>query len=679
MFARLILPLLTLPALIGCWDTNVRDVFRYKAVYSMDGERIATIRYRYEGYDNIVTNGSGPGRREFRFSLYTQATPRAGRDGTASVQGFPDGLGERFDYDGHLENAYYVHNAARRYVVGRFIDGDDPRVPVIDRTRVQRPAFLRIGVDGRPQGNWRFLSDREQVFEHIQPTDDGAFIAVVTRRDLGEEDSAFVVTFYDGDTLEVVHTEDIAGDLDNRHSGWIRGRWHKSPVGRHTRDIAADVAEAHARALQTTHPASPAWPGHHGALMAQIERRRTLADFEWSFGALIDDQDDRHRLSARLFTFRSNGRVERAALSADALSGLEGHRQDSAYRESADGTTYHRYLAEEGQDHATLYAPVPIAVALQLGPSWDTHQLVFKYGVTFGADYPYEATFGVDDIDRSEQILRGRILRIEEAYAYDELLDYETFTAVRLDWTRDVDGLLRTCFTHALDQNTLAGARVDADDLDFGCDGAAWDNLSNHIGRDCDGAWGGAQTASCDMDCGGAWGGDARLDGCGVCDADPTNDNTTCDEDCAGVYGGGALRRGDQCVQPAEMALVPAGEFIARTRDRQRRVVLPAFYMDLYEVTAGEYRRCVEAGACVYRGPGGDGEANWGEWSEARSTYRNNRNDHPINFVSWSDASDYCAWVDKRLPPPSSGRRRPEVPTDAPTPGAKTRPPATTR
>ena len=41
----------------------------------------------------------------------------------------------------------------------------------------------------------------------------------------------------------------------------------------------------------------------------------------------------------------------------------------------------------------------------------------------------------------------------------------------------------------------------------------------------------------CVQDCAGAWGGTAKLDPCGTCDADPAND---CTQDCAGVWGGTA-------------------------------------------------------------------------------------------------------------------------------------------
>jgi formylglycine-generating enzyme required for sulfatase activity len=77
------------------------------------------------------------------------------------------------------------------------------------------------------------------------------------------------------------------------------------------------------------------------------------------------------------------------------------------------------------------------------------------------------------------------------------------------------------------------------------------------------------------------------------------------------------------------------------------------YYIDIYEVTAGDYKECVVAGACVYLGPISDD--NYGNYR----TYNNNnaKDNHPINFVSWDEADAYCAWKEaapgypkKRLP-----------------------------
>ena len=83
------------------------------------------------------------------------------------------------------------------------------------------------------------------------------------------------------------------------------------------------------------------------------------------------------------------------------------------------------------------------------------------------------------------------------------------------------------------------------------------------------------------------------------------------------------------------------------------RVEVPAFAIDRTEVTVAAYRGCVRAGACTstslrmpvwFRGnkhPEFGWSCNWG---------RLERDDHPINCVSWDQAVAYCAWLGKRLP-----------------------------
>jgi formylglycine-generating enzyme required for sulfatase activity len=69
-------------------------------------------------------------------------------------------------------------------------------------------------------------------------------------------------------------------------------------------------------------------------------------------------------------------------------------------------------------------------------------------------------------------------------------------------------------------------------------------------------------------------------------------------------------------------------------------VYLDGFYIDTTELTAGAYKTCVDAGSCAYGGSTTDG----------LRTYNNGRDDHPINYVNWSEAKTYCEWLGKRLP-----------------------------
>jgi formylglycine-generating enzyme required for sulfatase activity len=72
-------------------------------------------------------------------------------------------------------------------------------------------------------------------------------------------------------------------------------------------------------------------------------------------------------------------------------------------------------------------------------------------------------------------------------------------------------------------------------------------------------------------------------------------------------------------------------------------VALDGFWIDRTEVTNGQYRRCAEAGRCT---------APEESSSFTRETYYGDSDydDHPVVWVTWQQASDYCAWAGGRLP-----------------------------
>ncbi len=89
----------------------------------------------------------------------------------------------------------------------------------------------------------------------------------------------------------------------------------------------------------------------------------------------------------------------------------------------------------------------------------------------------------------------------------------------------------------------------------------------------------------------------------------------------------------------AEMVLIPAGEFQMGSNYRSsdqpvHTVYVDAFYMDVHEVTVGQYNQFVRATG--HRAPPNPGYA---------LTDR-----HPIVNVSWHDAMAYAKWAGKRLP-----------------------------
>jgi formylglycine-generating enzyme required for sulfatase activity len=117
---------------------------------------------------------------------------------------------------------------------------------------------------------------------------------------------------------------------------------------------------------------------------------------------------------------------------------------------------------------------------------------------------------------------------------------------------------------------------------------------------------------------------------------------------------------------PDSMALVPAGTFTMgdsadhafaecqKYREECERawfaveepahsVDLPAFYMDVYEVTNGGYKACETAGKC--KPPRLTASATHKEYY-GNAQYAN----YPVIDVDWDSAKTYCEWRGARLP-----------------------------
>jgi formylglycine-generating enzyme required for sulfatase activity len=104
-----------------------------------------------------------------------------------------------------------------------------------------------------------------------------------------------------------------------------------------------------------------------------------------------------------------------------------------------------------------------------------------------------------------------------------------------------------------------------------------------------------------------------------------------------------------------DMVLIPAGEFIMGSDAAdgklgfevsvdsipKRRVELPAFYIDRFEVTVAQYRGFAKA--TKHESP-----ALWKDYK--MFGYPEPADNHPVVDVNFYDAEAYCKWAGKRLP-----------------------------
>jgi formylglycine-generating enzyme required for sulfatase activity len=90
------------------------------------------------------------------------------------------------------------------------------------------------------------------------------------------------------------------------------------------------------------------------------------------------------------------------------------------------------------------------------------------------------------------------------------------------------------------------------------------------------------------------------------------------------------------------MVYVPAGEFLMGsekgTDERPvHAVYLEGYWIDQTEISNAMYTKCMQAGGCS---------------PPASRTYLDDPQyaNHPVVFVSWVNARDYCSWAGRRLP-----------------------------
>lgn len=92
------------------------------------------------------------------------------------------------------------------------------------------------------------------------------------------------------------------------------------------------------------------------------------------------------------------------------------------------------------------------------------------------------------------------------------------------------------------------------------------------------------------------------------------------------------------CNECPEMVSLPAGSFVMgddkgdkSERPPHRVSIDRAFAIGKYEVTVGQWKACVEAGACSYRPQKAGTEENL-----------------PVRDISWQDAQEYVSWLSKK-------------------------------
>jgi hypothetical protein len=95
----------------------------------------------------------------------------------------------------------------------------------------------------------------------------------------------------------------------------------------------------------------------------------------------------------------------------------------------------------------------------------------------------------------------------------------------------------------------------------------------------------------------------------------------------------------------SEMVRIPASSFVMGSDSSEgdndehpsREVSLPTYYIDRTEVTNAQYQACVQAAGCSAP-------------KDVSAFEDPQKQSHPVVFVTWAQANEFCAWMGKSLP-----------------------------
>jgi formylglycine-generating enzyme required for sulfatase activity/serine/threonine protein kinase len=119
---------------------------------------------------------------------------------------------------------------------------------------------------------------------------------------------------------------------------------------------------------------------------------------------------------------------------------------------------------------------------------------------------------------------------------------------------------------------------------------------------------------------------------------------------------------------PKGMAFIPGGKFFMGSDSAEMKIASPShkvtlspYCMDIYEVTAGDYKACSDKGECKRAAttpdyPKGEKQSDddykkkIAAYAEFCNAGKTGRESHPINCVTWEQADNYCKVHGARLP-----------------------------